>query len=113
MTHADAVAEEAPPSSDQQPLHGRRHTVELVRTLSHGVMIYGLILWIYVAICGIVVPETLALPLTHLLPFLRKDTSGFLAFAASFIGFVVYRTIDRRQRLYARAGRTDVANEQQ
>jgi hypothetical protein len=80
----------------RDPKRSRRGIAGLVDALSLGMAIYGLILWIYVAICGIVVPGTLELPLTHLIPFLREDTSGFLGFATSFIGFVLYRFGNRR-----------------
>jgi hypothetical protein len=33
----------------------------------------------------------LALPLTHLLPHLREDTSGVLSFIISFLAFIAYR----------------------
>ena len=46
--------------------------------------------WIYVRVCALVAPQTLALPLTHLLP-LREDTSGVLSFIISFLGFITYR----------------------
>lgn len=44
---------------------------------------------------ALVAPATLALPLTHLMPWLREDTSGVLSFIVSFLGFVSYR-ISRR-----------------
>lgn len=68
----------------------------LLESIALGLAVYGLLLWIYVAICGIVVPDTLALPLTHLVPHLREDTSGFLGFGISFVGFVCYRVSTRR-----------------
>jgi len=40
--------------------------------------------WIYVALCSLTAPQTLSLPLTHVLPYLREDTAG----VASFIPFV-------------------------
>jgi hypothetical protein len=52
--------------------------------------------WIYVGICALVAPQTLALPLTHLLPHLREDTSGVLSFIVSFAGFVSYRLTRHR-----------------
>jgi hypothetical protein len=76
----------------------RRHRRLIFESIALGVAVYGLLLWIYVAICGIVVPDTLALPLTHLVPDLREDTSGFLGFGISFVGFVCYRVSTRRDR---------------
>lgn len=92
MTHTDTTAGPGLEQGNSQPSRGRGRRTGLVDAFSLGMAIYGLMLWVYVAICGIVVPETLALPLTHLIPSLREDTSGFLGFAVSFIGFVVYRS---------------------
>jgi hypothetical protein len=46
--------------------------------------------WIYVALCSLT-PQTLSLPLTHVLPYLREDTAGVASFILSFLGFVCYR----------------------
>jgi hypothetical protein len=95
MTHTDTTAGPDLKQGNGQASRGRRRVTRLVDAFSLGMAIYGLMLWVYVAICGIVVPETLSLPLTHLIPFLREDTSGFLGFAISFVGFVVYRSRTR------------------
>jgi hypothetical protein len=71
----------------------RGRGIKAFRALSLALAIYGLVAWIYVAICSLAVPDTLALPLTHLLPWLREDTSGVLSFIISFVGFVSYRMI--------------------
>jgi hypothetical protein len=68
--------------------------LKVLKAVSLAIAVYGMAGWIYVAICGIVVPETLHLPLTHLAPGIREDTSGVIAFFASFSFFVVYRLID-------------------
>jgi len=96
MTHTDTTAEPGLEPGNRHESRGRMRVIGLVDAFSLGMTIYGLMLWVYVAICGIVVPGTLELPLTHLIPFLREDTSGFLAFAISFIGFVAYRSSARR-----------------
>ena len=74
-------------------LPGRSQKVKVAATLSLALTIYGMAGWIYVAICALVAPETLHLPLTHLVPFLREDTSGVLSFTLSFVCFVIYRLI--------------------
>ncbi|MGD0556915.1 MAG: hypothetical protein ABSA93_18295 [Streptosporangiaceae bacterium] len=68
---------------------------KIVTEVSLALAIYGMIGWIYVGICALVAPQTLALPLTHLLPHLREDTSGALSFIVSFAGFVSYRLTRR------------------
>ena len=93
------VTNEGLPPGDHRSAGGGQQAVGLISVISLGAMIYGLLLWVYVAICGIVVPYTLALPLTHLIPSLREDTSGFIGFAVSFVGFVVHRITTRRPRL--------------
>ncbi len=69
--------------------------VKVVREVSLALAVYGMAGWIYVGLCALVAPETLALPLTHLLPSLREDTAGVLSFIVSFLGFISYR-ITRR-----------------
>lgn len=64
---------------------------KIVREVSLALAIYGMIGWIYVSISALIVPYTLALPLTHLFPHLREDTSGVLSFIISFLAFITYR----------------------
>jgi hypothetical protein len=76
------------------PTRGGRD-VRVVREISLALAVYGMAGWIYVGLCALVAPATLELPLTHLMPSLREDTSGVLSFMVSFVGFIVYR-ITRR-----------------
>ena len=76
------------------PARGGRG-VKIVREISLALAIYGMAGWIYVGLCALVAPATLELPLTHLVPSLREDTSGLLSFIVSFLGFIFYR-ITRR-----------------
>jgi hypothetical protein len=66
--------------------------VNTVREISLALAIYGLAVWIYVGLCALTTPDTLALPLTHLLPSLREDTSGAFGLIVPFLGFISYRT---------------------
>lgn len=91
MNETDTAADRSGSTADRRMVRSERRSTQLIRALSLGAMLYGMILWIYVAICALVAPYTLKLPLTHLIPFLREDTSGDLAFALSFCGFVIYR----------------------
>jgi hypothetical protein len=74
-------------------LKNRSQGIKALTALSLSLAVYGMVGWIYVAICGLVAPDTLHLPLTHLLPHLREDTSGVISFIVSFIGFLVYRIV--------------------
>jgi hypothetical protein len=91
MTETEIAPERDAPTGDHSAVRSGRRGGDLIKALSLGLMIYGMVLWIYVAICALVVPDTLKLPLTHLIPFIREDTSGGLGFALSFCGFVIYR----------------------
>jgi hypothetical protein len=77
-----------------RPTRGGRR-VKVVREVSLALAVYGMAGWIYVGLCALVAPQTLALPLTHLIPVLREDTAGVLSFIVSFAGFVSYRIARR------------------
>jgi hypothetical protein len=96
MTETEIAPDRGAPIGDRSAARPGRRGADLIKVLSLGLMIYGMVLWIYVAISALVVPDTLKLPLTHLIPFLREDTSGDIGFALSFCGFVVYRFIAGR-----------------
>jgi len=85
------------PPSDRVPAKPTRSSwgIKVVPEISLALAIYGMAGWIYVGLCALVAPATLALPLTHLIPWLREDTSGVLSFIVSFLGFISYR-ISRR-----------------
>ena len=52
------------------------NATKILRAFSLTIFIFGLLGWIYIVINAEVHPETLELPLTHLLPFPREDTFG-------------------------------------
>lgn len=73
---------------------GQARGIKFIAPLSLSVAIYSMIGWLYVAVCALVAPNTLGLPLTHLVPFLREDTSGFISFLISFVSFTTYLLIN-------------------
>lgn len=77
-----------------RPARGGRG-VKVVREVSLALAVYGMAGWIYVGLCALAAPQTLALPLTHLAPSLREDTAGVLSFIVSFLGFISYRMTRR------------------
>jgi hypothetical protein len=87
---ADDPSPAGGPDRAGQPARGG-WGIKLVREISLALAIYGMAGWIYVSICALAAPQTLALPLTHLLPGLREDTSGVLSFLLSFFAFIAYR----------------------
>lgn len=64
--------------------------LRLIRALSFTVFVFGFAGWIYIANNAVHHPETLALPLTHFLPYPREDTFGTACFALSFVALFVY-----------------------
>ena len=68
-----------------------------IRALSLTLFVFGLLGWIYIVLNAEVHPKTLALPLTHLLPYPREDTFGVVSFLVSMISFFIWNiTKDRR-----------------
>jgi hypothetical protein len=67
--------------------------MRIIRSLSLTLFVFGLLGWIYIATNAATHPETLELPLTHLLPFPREDTFGILCFLVSFISFFVWNFV--------------------
>lgn len=68
-----------------------KYMKQFVRALSFTVFVFGFAGWIYIAQNAVHHPETLALPLTHLLPFPREDIFGIVCFGLSFIALFIYR----------------------
>lgn len=52
--------------------------------------VYGFAGWIYIAMNAVHHPETLPLPLTHLLSWPREDTFGIICFGVSIISFFLW-----------------------
>lgn len=62
----------------------------ILRAFSFSVFVFGFAGWFYIAQNAVHHPETLALPLTHLLPYPREDTFGIVCFGLSFIALFMY-----------------------
>lgn len=63
---------------------------KVVRSLSLTGFVFGLAGWIYIALVALVHPQTLSIQLSHLTPWIREDTFGFLCFLISMVSFFVY-----------------------
>lgn len=70
----------------------------IIVALSFTVFVFGFAGWIYIAQNAVYHPETLALPLTHFVPFPREDTFGVICFALSFIALFVYMYLREDKR---------------
>ena len=67
------------------------HVMRIIRSLSLTLFIFGLLGWLYLILMLVVYPDTLSMPLTHLLPYPREDTFGMICFAISMVSFFVWR----------------------
>jgi len=55
--------------------------------------VFGLLGWIYIVLNAEIHPITLAMPLTHFLPYPREDTFGAFSFFVSLISFFIWNLI--------------------
>ncbi len=67
------------------------------RSLTLTLFVFGLCGWVYIALNAVFHPQTLHLPLTHLLPFPREDTFGVGCFLVSFISFFIWNLLKQEK----------------
>ena len=60
--------------------------------------IYGLLGWLYIVLNSAVHSETLAMPLTHFLPYPREDTAGEVSFVVSFFSFFIWHLLSSEEK---------------
>jgi hypothetical protein len=65
------------------------------------IAVYTFAAWVYVALCALVHPETLRLPLTHLFAWPHEDTFGVMCFAISFVSALGWRMLRARRTLFS------------
>ena len=70
-----------------------RSPMKIIKALSLTLFVFGLLGWLYIVLNSAVHPQTLSLPLTHLLPFPREDTFGIVCFLVSMISFFVWNIV--------------------
>lgn len=63
---------------------------KVIRALSLTGFVHGMAGWIYIAAVALKHPETLSIQLSHLTPWIREDTFGFICFAISIVSLFVY-----------------------
>jgi hypothetical protein len=63
----------------------------LIRACLRTVFGYGLLVWVYIALNSLTHPATLALPLTHFLPWPREGDTGLACFLLSAVAFLLLR----------------------
>jgi hypothetical protein len=64
--------------------------MKIIRALSLTLFVFGLLGWIYIVLNSEIHPDTLAMPLTHFLPYPREDTFGASSFLVSMVSFFVW-----------------------
>jgi hypothetical protein len=73
--------------------------IRILKALSFTMFFFGTAGWLYIAENAVFHPDTLPLPLTHLLPFPREDTFGAMCFLIGVLGCFVWRYLmDERTR---------------
>lgn len=63
---------------------------KIIKALSLTFFVFGLFGWLYIVINSEVHMQTLSMPLTHLLPYPREDTSGIISFIVSMVSFFTW-----------------------
>lgn len=69
---------------------GRRR---LLRAVLRTAALYGFAGWAYIALNAVNHPETLELPLTHVVDWPREDTFGIASFAVSALSFFLLQLL--------------------
>jgi hypothetical protein len=71
--------------------------MKMLRALTFTLFIHSFAGWFYIAQNAVFHPETLKLPLTHLLSWPREDTFGIICFGVSIVSLFVFMLIkDKR-----------------
>ena len=63
---------------------------KIIRALSLTAFFHGVLGFLYIAAAAMIHPQTLPIQLSHLTPWIREDTFGFLSFAISIVSLFVY-----------------------
>lgn len=64
--------------------------VKVARAASLTLFVFGFMGWFYIVLNAEFHMQTLAMPLTHFLPYPREDTFGAICFAVSMVSFFVW-----------------------
>ena len=72
--------------------------MKIIKPLSLTLFVFGLMGWIYIVLNSEIHPETLSMPLTHLVDFPREDTFGIMCFFVSFCSFFVWNIAKEKHK---------------
>jgi len=67
--------------------------MRILRAGSFTLFVFGFGGWIYIAENAVFHPDTLARPVSHILPFPREDTFGIVCFCVSFVALFTYMMV--------------------
>jgi hypothetical protein len=67
--------------------------MKIIKATTKTLFLFGFAGWVYIAFNAVFHMETLAMPLTHLLPYPREDTFGIICFVVSFVSYFVYNLV--------------------
>ena len=67
--------------------------MKIIKAASFTLFVFGLLGWLYIVLNSAIHPWTLAMPLTHFLPFPREDTAGETSFVVSLISFFIWNLV--------------------
>jgi hypothetical protein len=71
--------------------------LRILKSLTFTIFIFGFAGWFYIAENAVFHPDTLPLPLTHLLPFPREDTFGAICFAVAIVACFSWRYLSDKK----------------
>ena len=67
--------------------------MNILRSLFLTLFVFGLLGWLYIVLNSEIHMYTLAMPLTHFLPYPREDTSGEISFVVSMVSFFFWNLL--------------------
>jgi hypothetical protein len=77
---------------DDRQVHRSPLGRRLARAALRTAVVYGLLVWVYLAVNSLTHPETLVMPLTHLLPWPLEGDTALASFVLSACAFAALRT---------------------
>lgn len=72
-------------------------TMRFLRPFFFTLFVFGLLGWLYIVFNAAVHPQTLSMPLTHLLSYPREDTFGTISFLVSMVSFFFWNFLREKK----------------
>ena len=67
--------------------------MKIIKAAAFTLFVFGLLGWLYIVLNSAIHPWTLAMPLTHFVPFPREDTAGGISFVVSLVSFFIWSLV--------------------